>query len=718
MSAAAATSTGLHHVNAPPPPPPPGPPPKSRKPTKKKPKWATKLDMYAKVPADMLEGTKSGSYLSIICVSVLLALIFMETKSFLYQGTIKNLSLDLNKDPRVRVNFNITMMDLKCDYLTVDVVSFLGTNQNVTQHIMKQTVTADGVRKRYAGRNVQQHDVVLRDDAVVETIDELHENGEDAISLDETTIKFARREYDFLFVDFFASWCSHCQALAPTWEVLAEVMNSAARASVDSEIEGREHEYSKEDYDAAVKLAMPAMIAKVDCVTHKDLCMDQMIRGYPTLRLFVHDKQTIDYEGPRTVLEMTNWLATKEEEHKNDDAQIKLDDAHEIARDRLGGDSRDEMNSPPERPTNDCDGATAIAVPGLIQAENYCHESGVQLEPTGDADGGQNLAYLDPGDYAEYKIEVAASGHHTFKARVASAQGSGQMTASVDGTVIATINVPNTGGWQTYTTLSASVALKAGTHRLRLDFSGNYVNVNWISFDVASGPSPVLSTGGRSASKSKEEEEWVQKMARYRSRQRAEWHDEEHPGCQITGFLMVDRVPGNFHLQARSPMHDFAAHMTNVSHEVHHLSFGSPAVKNEIKYGHTLAPSGFLAGLSPMDGNVYVTHNEHEAYHHYLKVISTDVGSAGSRRSLKTPEQRRAYRILQSSQLSFYHTDQVPEAKFSYDLSPIAVAYVSEPRRWYDYVTSIMAIVGGVFTVFGMLEGMISAVTTRGGRRR
>ena len=86
-------------------------------------------------------------------------------------------------------------------------------------------------------------------------------------------------------------------------------------------------------------------------------------------------------------------------------------------------------------------------------------------------------------------------------------------------------------------------------------------------------------------------------------------------------------------------------------------------------------------------------------------------------RSLKTPEQRRAYRILQSSQLSFYYTDQVPEAKFSYDLSPIAVAYVSEPRRWYDYVTSIMAIVGGVFTVFGMLEGMISAVTTRGGRR-
>lgn len=31
-----------------------------------------------------------------------------------------------------------------------------------------------------------------------------------------------------------------------------------------------------------------------------------------------------------------------------------------------------------------------------------------------------------------------------------------------------------------------------------------------------------------------------------------QWKDEEHPGCQISGFLMVDRVPGNFHIKARS----------------------------------------------------------------------------------------------------------------------------------------------------------------------
>ena len=35
-------------------------------------------------------------------------------------------------------------------------------------------------------------------------------------------------------------------------------------------------------------------------------------------------------------------------------------------------------------------------------------------------------------------------------------------------------------------------------------------------------------------------------------RMKAEWKAEQHPGCQLSGFLMVDRVPGNFQIKARS----------------------------------------------------------------------------------------------------------------------------------------------------------------------
>jgi hypothetical protein len=55
------------------------------------------------------------------------------------------------------------MMDLKCEYAVVDVVSVLGTEQNVSNHITKWNVDANGVRQRYQGRNKQQKDLDLYD---------------------------------------------------------------------------------------------------------------------------------------------------------------------------------------------------------------------------------------------------------------------------------------------------------------------------------------------------------------------------------------------------------------------------------------------------------------------------------------------------------------------------------------------------------------------------
>ena len=118
---------------------------------------------------------------------------------------VSDLALDSNKELRVRVNFNITMMDLPCTYAVIDVVSVLGTQQNVTKHVSKWDVSAEGVRQRYQGRNKQQHDIELYDPAVTEDIEELLDNGEQAISLDAQTFEYAKHKHEFLFVDFFAN---------------------------------------------------------------------------------------------------------------------------------------------------------------------------------------------------------------------------------------------------------------------------------------------------------------------------------------------------------------------------------------------------------------------------------------------------------------------------------------------------------------------------------
>ena len=128
----------------------------------------------------------------------------------------------------------------------------------------------------------------------------------------------------------------------------------------------------------------------------------------------------------------------------------------------------------------------------------------------------------------------------------------------------------------------------------------------------------------------------------------------------IAGFLQVDRAPGNFHIQAQSKGHDLAAHMTNVSHIINHLSFGTPFSKKFIEYGLKNTPPGFLESTRPFDGNVYVTHNEHEAHHHYLKVITTDFERHMTNTPVFKREGNKAYQILQSSQLSLYRSDIVP----------------------------------------------------------
>jgi hypothetical protein len=104
-------------------------------------------------------------------------------------------------------------MDLKCEWAVVDTVSVLGTDQNVTTHVTKWQVDAEGVRRRFQGRNRQQNDIKLFDEGVAQTIEELVEDGEDAVSLDANTFEFARKEQEYLFMDFYASWCSHVSYL-------------------------------------------------------------------------------------------------------------------------------------------------------------------------------------------------------------------------------------------------------------------------------------------------------------------------------------------------------------------------------------------------------------------------------------------------------------------------------------------------------------------------
>jgi hypothetical protein len=123
------------------------------------------------------------------------------------------------------------------------------------------------------------------------------------------------------------------------------------------------------------------------------------------------------------------------------------------------------------------------AIPGTIQAENYCQMSGVQLESTTDTGGGQDVGYIDTNDWMGYNINVPSSGTYTVSYRVASANGGGSIRFERlgGGATYGTIAVPSTGGWQNWQTITQNVTLSAGQQSVAITAATGGFNINWFS---------------------------------------------------------------------------------------------------------------------------------------------------------------------------------------------------------------------------------------------
>src|SRR6478609_2806519 len=92
----------------------------------------------------------------------------------------------------------------------------------------------------------------------------------------------------------------------------------------------------------------------------------------------------------------------------------------------------------------------------------------VDIEATADTGGGYDIGWIDTGEWWSYSnFNVPTSGSYTIRMRVASQAGG---TASVDlngGAIqLGNFTIPATGGWQTWTTVSRTVTLTAGTYNL------------------------------------------------------------------------------------------------------------------------------------------------------------------------------------------------------------------------------------------------------------
>jgi arabinoxylan arabinofuranohydrolase len=99
-----------------------------------------------------------------------------------------------------------------------------------------------------------------------------------------------------------------------------------------------------------------------------------------------------------------------------------------------------------------------------------------------------NVAQISNGDYIKVKGVAFGAGAASFTARVASGTSGGRIElrlGGTNGTLVGTCNVPGTGGWQTWTTVTCPVTGATGTHDLYLRFAGGtgyLLNINWWQF--------------------------------------------------------------------------------------------------------------------------------------------------------------------------------------------------------------------------------------------
>ena len=140
-----------------------------------------------------------------------------------------------------------------------------------------------------------------------------------------------------------------------------------------------------------------------------------------------------------------------------------------------------------------------LFIPGRVEAEAFTIQEGMQLETTTDNGGGQNIGFLDEGDYAEYEVFVLQEGAYDVTYRHASEWATGGLQLfRKDGSQLTLINAEQfapTGGWQSWQSTTSQVYLPQGDVILRLRISAPNFNLNYMDFElIASNTEEVAET--------------------------------------------------------------------------------------------------------------------------------------------------------------------------------------------------------------------------------
>eukprot|EP00483_Globobulimina_turgida_P001315 UN01317 len=144
--------------------------------------------------------------------------------------------------------------------------------------------------------------------------------------------------------------------------------------------------------------------------------------------------------------------------------------------------------------------------------------------------------------------------------------------------------------------------------------------------------------------------------------------------------------------------------MTNVSHRVNHLWFldDREALKNYVRNTARHFTKDILRNVQPMKQTEFTSYKAHMAPQHYLNVIPTIFD-----------ESVIVYQSTVQSHIADVKVSEIPQARFSYQFSPMTIKVSTKGRPFYDFLTSVFAIVGGTYTLVSLVDRFWDTMSTK-----
>lgn len=169
----------------------------------------------------------------------------------------------------------------------------------------------------------------------------------------------------------------------------------------------------------------------------------------------------------------------------------------------------------------------------------------------------------------------------------------------------------------------------------------------------------------------------------------------EGQGCLFSTSFQINKVPGNFHVSTHSAQTQPSN--PDMTHEIIELRFGERIVLQNSRSD----AFGSLNGKKNLEKHALSSHD------YVMKIVPTVHEGIDGR-------VRYAYQYTSAYKdyISYGHGHRIlPAIWFKYEMTPITVKYTERRQPFYHFITMVCAIVGGTFTVAGIVDSCIFSAT-------